>query len=1242
MAIAHFSAQFIGSDRSPVAAAAYRHRTTMREHGVGATFSYARDVDLVHTEIAVPVNASAWVRDLLAQSSVKASSEALWNAVVDCETRRDGQYAREINIALPKELSTAQNIALMREFVATEFTARGLIVDWVFHNKPDNPHVHLMHTVRALDATGFGRKNVPVLDTDGQQIRRGKLLAYVPFIGGKEDYRALRRSWGETATRHLAANDFAAVVDMRSYKDQGLALTPTSHRGQAVCGLVGKEQDSDVAERLAAELAETAAKIERDPGILLEMIVAKTATFSAADISRHLLRYVTDKTTSDRILARAMASPDLLTRRPDVYDPESRRLVAKAVYTTRSMAALEANMIAGADWLQQKGGHAVSQARIDAANRAVERADPNRPFTLAAEQVEAIKFVTGDASIACVVGIAGSGKSTMLDAAHRAWLASDKRVFGAALSGKAAEGLQQSSGIASRTLMSWELAWSRGQDGLRRGDIFVIDEAGMVPTRQMAVVVAQVRASGAKLVLVGDAEQLQPIDAGAAFRAIVDRVGSIELSEVRRQRTPWQRLATQQFWKGDAKAALAGYRAAGAIQTPATKAEAVTAMVADYMAAYRGLVAPTGAELMMLAHTNVDVLALNRAARLEFQKTGKLADEQPFVTARGERQFAPGDRIIFLENRRFKFVSASELGQQRVNNGMLGTVTKTTADVGGIVLHVRLDNGKTVAFDSAVYANVDHGYAATVHKNQGVTVDQAFVLATALMDRHLGYVAMSRHRDSVTVYAPAEAFQRRTLEQTWSQAQPKTNVADYGPEAADEFLSRRGIQTVSDMLAGFAAVIAAKRDELAAVWQRAKSAMVAVQTPEVVPKAAPTVSNTDQSVRPNLLQRGLAAGLTAIGITASKQPQAVAVAVEPPKSPPHAGRITVVYDEVQGTIKCPYVDRPIQLLKDLATWSDDKAAFVIKPGASLQYLPDVMTFLQKSIDIRAANHVSAEKIIAAYKLSPEHTFDLQLKAENGRLQFVIPTHVEPARAIALSVNAKFDAAQNCWTVAVDHRRDTGMVNTLSGIAAAAAAAAEQRPSLAKTIVSPDDRIVLTTDGDKLFVRQPYMPSADQIITAAGFVSDHASNAVVAVIKGPTELATATTALAAVVESYNRALVPPTTERRGIEQPPKIVTDLLALQPDDAARLAGADAALNQAVLRFLNHAVSAVPFNEQKPFEQVLKSGDIDGIANQLGIAPHAAEAVAAVCTKLHAVTTAVAVAQEATITLGPERGMTW
>jgi hypothetical protein len=338
--------------------------------------------------------------------------------------------------------------------------------------------------------------------------------------------------------------------------------------------------------------------------------------------------------------------------------------------------------------------------------------------------------------------------------------------------------------------------------------------------------------------------------------------------------------------------------------------------------------------------------------------------------------------------------------------------------------------------------------------------------------------------------------------------------------------------------------------------------MVAVQTPKDAPvTAGPALSNADQSAQPNSLKRGLAADLTAIGITASKQSQVAVVAV---------------------------ADLPIQLLKDLAAWNDDKAAFVIKPGANLQYLPDVISYLQECVVTLAVDRACADRLATSYKPShPEHTFDLQFKVRNGGLEFVIPVHADTAREIAVGLNAAFDAAQACWTVAVDGRSSALIAQALQRIAAVAATA-EQTPSLAKTIISPDDRIVLTTDGDKLFVRQPYMPSTSQIMKAAEFVYDHSSASHTAVIKGPTELATATTALAAVVERYDRALMSPTVERRGIEQPPKVVAGLLALSVTDAARLVGADAVLDQAVSRFVNHAVSTVPFNEQKSFEQAL------------------------------------------------------
>jgi len=125
----------------------------------------------------------------------------------------------------------------------------------------------------------------------------------------------------------------------------------------------------------------------------------------------------------------------------------------------------------------------------------------------------------------------------------------------------------------------------------------------------------------------------------------------------------------------------------------------------------------------------------------------------------GLDSYAVGDRLIFLENARFIEAAAAELGEQRVKNGMLGTVIGTTDADGNAFLRVRLDADREIAFSPDTYRNIDHGYAATVHQSQGDTVDRVFLMGTAGMDLHLAYVGMSRHRHEVTLYAPRTDFQ---------------------------------------------------------------------------------------------------------------------------------------------------------------------------------------------------------------------------------------------------------------------------------------------------------------------------------------------------------------------------------------------------------------------------------------------------------------------------------------------------
>ena len=187
--------------------------------------------------------------------------------------------------------------------------------------------------------------------------------------------------------------------------------------------------------------------------------------------------------------------------------------------------------------------------------------------------------------------------------------------------------------------------------------------------------------------------------------------------------------------------------------------------------------ASPSATRIILTHTNDEVRALNIAARERLRSGGELGEDVAVRTERGERQFATGDRVMFLRNER-------NLG---VKNGTLGQVQSVTQSRMAVMLY----DGRSVAFDVKDYANVDHGYAATIHKSQGVTVDRVHVLATPGLDRHAAYVALSRHRDSVDLHYSRDDFaDRGKLVRALSRERGKDMASDYrqtpGPERAPQ------------------------------------------------------------------------------------------------------------------------------------------------------------------------------------------------------------------------------------------------------------------------------------------------------------------------------------------------------------------------------------------------------------------------------------------------------------------------
>ncbi len=366
----------------------------------------------------------------------------------------------------------------------------------------------------------------------------------------------------------------------------------------------------------------------------------------------------------------------------------------------------------------------------------------------------------------------------MLGVAREAWEAAGYEVRGVALSGIAAENLESGSGIASRTIASMEHGWGQGRDMLTARDVLVIDEAGMVGTRQLERVLSHAAEAGAKVVLVGDPQQLQSIEAGAAFRSIHERHGGAEIGEVRRQREDWQRDATRDLATGRTGDAIHAYDRTAWCMRPQTREQARDDLIERWD---RDRQASPDRSRIILTHTNDEVRALNEAARERMRAAGDLGDDVRVTVERGERSFASGDRVMFLQNER-------GLG---VKNGTLGTIEQVSARS----MSVRTDDGRSVSFDLKDYNRIDHGYAATIHKAQGMTVDRTHVLATPGMDAHGSYVALSRHRDGMELHYGRDDFASQDrLVRTLSRDRAKDMASDYERlDPAQGYAERRGI-----------------------------------------------------------------------------------------------------------------------------------------------------------------------------------------------------------------------------------------------------------------------------------------------------------------------------------------------------------------------------------------------------------------------------------------------------------------
>lgn len=411
-------------------------------------------------------------------------------------------------------------------------------------------------------------------------------------------------------------------------------------------------------------------------------------------------------------------------------------------YATRRIWELEREALAAVERMRSQG---VTQAGELVAARVIAA----RP-TLKRDQREMVRRLLADSGgVAVVIGEAGTGKTYAIVAAAQGWAQAGIELRAAAPTWRGAHALRDeglpATSIAS-LLVELDGTENGGGDGLAQGSILLVDEAGMVDSATLARLVSHAERAEAKLVLLGDPEQLGEIEAGGLFRAIAERTDPIRLEEVIRHEHELDRIATKRIREGEGREALAFYES-GERVTVAPNAEARReAMVRDWHESFE-----RGEDAVMVAKRNAEIARLNAMAREVRRESGDLGAQEVEV---GEARFATGDQVISRVNDR----------QAEIYNRERWRIAEVDAEQRRVVLE-GIDQARRIGVGAEYLARtnphsdapaLEHAYAVTTYSVQGSTVDRAFVAADPSMDKQELYVATSRSRGETRLYATPE------------------------------------------------------------------------------------------------------------------------------------------------------------------------------------------------------------------------------------------------------------------------------------------------------------------------------------------------------------------------------------------------------------------------------------------------------------------------------------------------------
>jgi conjugative relaxase-like TrwC/TraI family protein len=466
-------------------------------------------------------------------------------------------------------------------------------------------------------------------------------------------------------------------------------------------------------------------------------LTAQASTFARRDVLDALAKRLPVAASAERALTQLEKLADEFLASERAVPVTVDRGLEERRYSTPELLALERGLVEQAQRRQSEGAAVVAGEHVRAALAARQGLDQ--------DQAVMVRQVTQDgAGISLVVGYAGSGKTYATGAAVDAFHRGGYQVICTAPTGAAARELERETKLPAPTLDALLGQLDRRDERLDRHTVVVVDEAAMVGTRKLARLLQHAERAGSKVVMIGDDRQLAAIDTGGAFRAFRLRLGATELRGNHRQQTALGQDVAALFRTGRQDEAFDRLVAHGKVIVCRTEAEANAAQVRDWWHRFRD-----GQQAGMIAFTRAETTRLNTAARELMAEDGRLG---PNALQVGEREFRVGDQVVCGRNAR------TRLGVVNGTGGQVIDLDPTRRS-----LTIRTDEGREVTLPGWYVAGqgferpwVDHGYAITGHKTQGLSGDDFGVRPSTRADAHWAYVAASRHRFDLRLYLVEE------------------------------------------------------------------------------------------------------------------------------------------------------------------------------------------------------------------------------------------------------------------------------------------------------------------------------------------------------------------------------------------------------------------------------------------------------------------------------------------------------